>query len=565
MLRSPYRTLLEPLRARAAQSPDWGGIVLLHENGDRETIPAGELWAEIEATASRLRAAGLRRGDVVLLIIGHSRELIATFFAAMHAGLVPTMASGVTPRLDLELYRRRIDTLVRTSRAAAVLVRAADATPGAEILSGLTCPILDVAALGAADGQETAAEIEPDDVAFIQYSSGSGGVQKGVVHTHAGVLRYIASKQLGHPFSAADTVVCWTPLYHDQGLVSGLLTPLVIGFRSVLISPHHWVRQPGILLQAMHEYGGTVCYMPNFALNHCVRAVRESDAAKWNLSGWQLLLLGGEPVRADSLRAFTERFAAQGFRATSLRAGYGMAEMVEGVTTCRSGPPRVDWVDVAALQGDGRAAPVPPQSAGATSFVSCGPPKDGAELRIVDESGRPLPERRVGEIEVRCEYRMREYHNRGDLTRASFRGDWFRSRDRGYLVDGEVYVVGRTSDMIIVGGRKLAAEDVEAVAEAVPGVLPGRSVAFGVADERSGTERVILVCESAFPRDGERNIEIERGVRRALTNALEATLGELRFVSRGWIVKTSSGKKARGANREKYQREFAAGAERSSP
>lgn len=142
------------------------------------------------------------------------------------------------------------------------------------------------------------------------------------MHTHGGVLRYIASKQIGQSFAEDDVVVCWTPLYHDLGLLSGLLAPVVLGFRSVLISPLHWVRQPGILFQAMHEYGGTMCYMPNFALNHCARAVRESDARGWDLSRWKLLLLVGEPVRADSLRTFAERFAPLGFRESSYRAAY---------------------------------------------------------------------------------------------------------------------------------------------------------------------------------------------------------------------------------------------------
>jgi acyl-CoA synthetase (AMP-forming)/AMP-acid ligase II len=163
----------------------------------------------------------------------------------------------------------------------------------------------------------------------------------------------------------------------------------------------------------------------------------------------------------------------------------------------------------------------------------------------------------VGEIEVRCDYMMREYHRRPDLTRAAFRDGWFRTRDRGYLVDGELYVVGRKSDLIIVGGHNIAAEEIEAVAERVPGVLAGRTVAFGVADERAGTERVILVCESAQPDDSELQLALERELRRAMTQALGVTLGEVRMVERGWIIKTSSGKKARGDNRAKYWRQFA--------
>ncbi len=575
-----YTSLLDPMRARAATAPDWPGIVLIHEDGRRETVTAGELWRDVLAAASGLRDAGLRPDDVVIAIMGHSRQLIATFLGAMALGAVPTIVSPRAPRLDADVYRNRIATLAHNAAAAAVITHAADAPALRDLLRGLAVPVIGSdtgnassivseregeapaePCLNVAAGSAGASPSQEHPIAFIQYSSGSGGVQKGAVHTHAGVLRYIESKRVGLPFTTDDVVVCWTPLYHDQGLLSGLLMPMVVGIRSVLISPLHWVRQPAILLQAMHEYGGTVSYMPNFALNHCARGVRERDSRDLDLSRWRLLMLGGEPVRADSLRAFAERFAPQGFRASSLRAGYGMAEMVEGVTTGSSGPPNVDWISVAALQREARAEPAAPGAAGATSFVNCGPPKHGAEVRVVDADGVPLPDRRIGEIEVRCDYRMREYHRRPDLTDAAFRDGWFRARDLGYMVGGEVYVVGRTSDLIIVGGRNVAPEDIEAVAEQVPGALLGRTVAFGLTDERAGTERVILVCETAQTDDREHQLALERELRRAITHALEIALGEVRMVERGWIVKTSSGKKARGDNREKYRQQFGPSAE----
>ena len=546
-------TVIDPVRARAAEAPDWPGLVLLRDDGGREVITAAELWTDVARAAAGLRRAGIRPDDVIVVMLDLSRELIAVFLGAMAAGAVPTIVATASARVDAQLYHQRIETLLRNAGAAAVIVSAAT-EPHA---LGLPCRIIRSDTLADADGGDVPHDLAGDRLAFIQYTSGSGGVQKGVAHTHAGMLRYIESKRVGLPLAADDVIVNWTPLYHDQGLLSGLLAPLVIGFRTVMMSPQRWVRQPGLLLQCMHEYGGTLCYMPNFALNHCVRAMRESDVRELDLRRWRLLLLGGEPVRADSLRAFSERFAPQGFRESALRAGYGMAEMVEGITASLAGPPRVDWISTAALQREGHAVPVAPEADGSASFVSCGPTKDGAEMRIVDGDGVPLADRCVGEIEVRAEYAMREYYRRPDLTRAAFRPDgWFRTADRGYLVDGELYVVGRTSDMIIVGGKKLAPEEIEAAAERVPGVQPGRVVAFGVADRRGGTERVVLVCESAKPDDAEQCIAVERQLRRAVTQALGVTLGEVRFVERGWIVKTSSGKRARGENRAKYEREL---------
>lgn len=553
-----YQTLVDAIRARADATPDWPAMVLLFEDGSSETLTIGALWRDALGAASALDNAGLRKGDVAIVAMGHGRRLIATFLGALRLGVVPAMISTPTPRMNLDHYRQRVDSLARDTGAAAVLIRSDEDMSLEDVLASSASRLIVCDAGGSPADAEALPLPSAADAAFMQFTSGTGGSQKAVLHGHAGLMRYLESKEMGHGFGPDDVAVCWTPLYHDQGLLSGLLAPLAIGFRSVLISPLHWVRQPGILLQAMHEYGGTVSYMPNFALNHCVRAVRDREVEGLDLRRWRLLLLGGEPVRAESLRAFAERFAAQGFHAPALRAGYGLAEMVEGVTAGLSGPPNVDWVDRAALQSEQRAVPVEPQSPGALSFVSCGVPKHGAALRIVDiDDGTDLPERRVGEIRVQCSYRMLGYHRQAELTEACFVDGWFRTRDRGYLAAGELYVVGRQSDVILVGGRNLSPEDIETVAERVLGALPGRTVAFGVASEALGTERVVLVCESVDPGDAEQRIALERRLRQALTEALDVTLGELRLVERGWIVKTSSGKKSRRLSREKYGAELA--------
>ncbi len=437
----------------------------MREDGTRKVVTAVELWRETGAAANGLRRAGVRPDDVVLLVMGHSRAMITTFLGAIALGAVPALVSNPTARIDLTLYRTRIEGLVRASAAVAVVIHSAESAALRELLYGMDCRVIESDAVAGEPDGSVLSPPAPEQIAFIQFSSGSGGLQKGIVHTHAAVLRYIESKRRDHGLTPDDVIVNWTPLYHDQGLISGLLAPLVIGFRTVLMSPLQWLRQPGLLLQAMHECDGTLCYMPNFALNHCVRAMRERDSEGLDLRRWRLLLLGGEPVRLESLQAFLERFGPQGFRESSFRAGYGMAEMVEGVTASRTGPPSVDWIAVAALQRDGRAVPVVPRTPGSAAFVSCGPPKDGAALRIVDEAGVARPERRVGEIEVRTESMMKEYH----------------------------------------GGHNIAPDEIEAVAERVAGVLPGRVVAFGVPDERAGTDRVILVCEAVQPEDAARH------------------------------------------------------------
>jgi acyl-CoA synthetase (AMP-forming)/AMP-acid ligase II len=423
---------------------------------------------------------------------------------------------------------------------------------------GRVLAVDEVLAKSVADGVACNARSTDDAPAFLQFTSGTTGPPRAIIHTHRRVLELIAAKDRKDRYRPGDVVVSWLPLYHDLGLVSGLLTPLVIGLPTVLISPLHWVRDPRILFAAVHEFGGTHCWMPNFALNHCARHVRDRDLDGIDLRRWRALVLGGEPVRLASLELFAERFRRYGFHDGALIAGYGMAENIEGATATVEGrPPRVDWVCQRTLHEDRRAVPAQPQATGSTPIVSCGVPLAGTEVAIASARGDWLPERHVGEIALRSAYMFTGYHRRPDLTAAAIHDGWFHTGDLGYLADGELYVCGRKKDLIIVGGRNFHPEDVESIADAVEGIRPGRAVAFGIDDERLGSERAVVLCElrDATSADASGRLAVERELRQSVVRTLDLVLGEVRFVEPGWIVKTSSGKLARAANREKYLRE----------
>jgi acyl-CoA synthetase (AMP-forming)/AMP-acid ligase II len=344
-----------------------------------------------------------------------------------------------------------------------------------------------------------AAGLPDDAIAYIQFSSGSTGAQKAVAHTQRAMRGYIESKIALDQFRSDDVIVSWVPLYHDLGLLSGLLTPLAADMLSVLMSPAHWVRDPKILLRAVHDYRGTTTWMPNFALSHCARAVRDRDLAGIDLGSWRRLVLGGEIIREESLRMFAERFAPYGFRPEALQAGWGMAENVEGAaTTPRGETARIDWVSRRELARSRRAVPVAATDADATAIVSCGAPMPGCELRIVDEGGAALPRPFGGEILLRSPWCMSGgYHRRPELAAAVMRDGWFHTGDLGYFAAGQIYVCGRKKDLIIVGGHNVTPDDLEMIAGEVDGVAAGRVVAFGVSDERLGTDRVVIVCEPA--------------------------------------------------------------------
>jgi acyl-CoA synthetase (AMP-forming)/AMP-acid ligase II len=255
-----------------------------------------------------------------------------------------------------------------------------------------------------------------------------------------------------------------------------------------------------------------------------------------------------EPVLDSSHRAFLERFAPLGLSPDQLGVSYAMAENVFAVTQTPPGrAPRVDTIDREAMSRDGRAIPAAAGTPEAAVFVSCGPPVPGVRVRV--DGGRP--DRVLGELEVSSHCLMTGYHRRPELDVEAFRDGWYRTGDLGYVADGEVFVVGRKKDLIISGGRNIHPHDLEVVVSEVPGVHPGRVVAFGVTDEREGTELITVLAE-ADAEDPERRQAIASAIRRALISQSGVAATYVGVVPPRWLVKTSSGKIAREANRRKW-------------
>src|SRR5436190_16022493 len=549
-------SLVDPLRERATREPERRALVFVAENGSRRDVTVAALDADAARWARGLAGFGIVPGDVILLSIGHSCDLIGALLGALYLDAVPCVLPYPGERLDVGVYADRVRAAFDAS-GARVLVSTAALAPALRAHLGQVAAVGEVLARCVADDVARSDRGTDDAPAFLQFTSGTTGPPRAIMHTHRRVLELIAAKESKDHYRAGDVVVSWLPLYHDLGLVSGLLMPLVIGLPTVLISPLQRVPDPRILFAAMHEFGGTHSWMPNFALNHCARHVRDRDLDGIDLGRWRALVLGGEPVRLASLELFADRFRRYGFREGALIAGYGMAENVEGATATIEGcPPRVDWVCHRTLHEDRRAAPAPPHAAGSTPIVSCGFPLAGTEVAIASAGGPWLPERHVGEIILRSAYMFTGYHGRADLTAGAIHDGWFHTGDLGYLADGELFVCGRKKDLIIVGGRNINPEDVETIADGVDGLRPGRSVAFGVDDERLGSERAVILCELRDTKaDATARLALERELRQCVVRALDVVLGEVRFVEPGRIIKTSSGKLARAANREKYLRE----------
>jgi acyl-CoA synthetase (AMP-forming)/AMP-acid ligase II len=393
---------------------------------------------------------------------------------------------------------------------------------------------------------------DPDDIALLQHSSGTTGLQKGVALSHRAVLSQLdAYSEAIRLDPSSDVIVSWLPLYHDMGLIACFILPILLGVPLVLMSPFDWVRAPYRLMEAVSKHHGTLSWLPNFAYNFCAQMIRPRHMEGVDLSSWRAVINCSEPVRAASHAIFYEKFQPYGLRPQALQTCYAMAENVFAVTQSPVGAqPVTAVVDSTAFISDRVVRAISDGGPGMT-LMSSGRPLKNTALRVVDGSGEELGDGVVGEIAIRSDSMLSGYYNRPDATGKALINGWYLTGDYGFVLDGEVFVAGRKKDLIIVGGKNIYPQDLEALAGEVAGVHAGRVVAFGVFDERIGTEEVVIIAE-ADSRSAEERERLADEVRRYVTVNSAVALRRVEIVGPRWILKTSSGKVARGANREKF-------------
>ncbi len=501
--------------------------------------------------ARALGEAGQGRGDLVALVLADAEQFLTTLFGASIAGVIPAALYPPATASDLPRYIELTAAILRASGARAVVTSAALA-PAFEAARA-TCPDL---ALVLSREHLDAPAIEPDtlpspdDIAFVQFTSGSTSSPKGVALTHANVSANIDAflGSSGVAASSDDVGVSWLPLNHDMGLVGMALGALYSKRPCVLLQPQTFVKRPAEWLRAITRHRGTVSFAPNFAFDLCVRRVKDLEGL--DLSSWRVAGCGAEPIHPPILAAFAEKFGAVGFRDTSFLPCYGLAEHVLAATF----PPRgrrlrTERVSVDELAGRGVA--VPDEGDGRSMpLVSCGSALPGHQIQVVGEDDRPLPERHVGEILLAGPSVMVGYYKQAALTSQTIRDGWLRTGDLGYLSEGELFVCGRAKDVIIVNGRKYHPQDLEWAVDDLAGVRRGRIVAFG-APEHGRADRVVIVVE---PSGTVSSQSLADTIRRRISDLFGLYVDEVALVPSGTVGRTTSGKVQRGATKERYER-----------
>lgn len=553
-----WSTLVDIVRHRGATQPNRLGFTFLKDGEDETSyLTFGELDYRATAAGAALRARGVTGGRV-LLLYPQGLEFIVGFFAALYAGAVavPSPAANAGRAARARILSVVADADVSIALAPPeMLGKVREILDDVEGADGVVASI-PVTSLETLESENTdpapPPRIDPQDTALLQYTSGSTGAPKGVMVSHANIMHNQALIQTRFEHDENTVFVGWLPLFHDMGLIGNLLQPVFVGCSCVLMSPVAFLEEPVRWLRAITKYKGTTAGAPNFAYDLCVDRIRDGQDEGLELSSWDIAYNGSEPVSANTLARFTQRFAPHGFRREAMYPCYGMAES----TLLIAGP---DKASLPTIRMDATA-----ESHTRQPLVGCGTTENAHDFRIVDpDTHHEMPPRVVGEIWISGGSVAQGYWQRPEETEACFRAQivgpqpqsetrYLRSGDLGYIDDGELFVTGRIKDVIIVRGKNHYPQDIEATAQAShSGLKQYCSAAFMVT--RGDQEKLVVLHELHISAVQNPPVDdIARSVRQAVNTAHGLYVAAVVLVKPASIPKTSSGKIQRRLSRKLF-------------
>lgn len=529
------------------------------DEDEEETVTFGEFRERALLESERLAQEGLSAGDRLVIIMPQGIPAMVTFAAAMMLGAVPAFLAYPNFKVEASKYRSGLAGVTANLHAKAIVI---DNDFPDEMLSSVT--LSDGAKLLRAAprvAHETTAkpitqhfEIEPHALAFIQHSAGTTGLQKGVALSHAAVLRQL--EYLAEALNidgATDRIYSWLPLYHDMGLIACFMLPMACHVPIIMHSPLDWVMQPESMLQIVTQHKCTLAWMPNFAFQFVPRRVPQSRWSGYDLSSLRLLINCSEPVRSSSMMEFQKAFSIP---ATVLQSSYAMAENVFAVTQSdiEHGPATL-WAEAQPFRSKHQIVPADKRSPSTIPFTSSGRLLPNQQVQIVSDDGSILGSECVGEILIHSDCLFDGYYNRPDLTTNAIIDGWYHTGDLGFIRDGGLYVVGRKKDLLIVGGENIYPQDIEEIVASHPAIHDGRVVAMGLYNPEVGTEEIVIVAEVGNESALMNAAQLEQEIRGKIVAGLGIAVRTIILKPPKWIVKSTAGKAARSATREKLLKE----------
>ena len=518
--------------------------------------PYADLRVDAIANAQRLIAAGIKPGDRVALIAETSAEFASLFFGAIYAAALPVPLPLPTSFGGREGYIEQIRNQLLSCDPILVLspsglfpmvAEAASTQPAAHAADWMAFMASDPAAVDLPNAG-------PDDIAYLQYSSGSTRFPHGVEVTHRALLANLNGHSRGVQARDDDRVISWLPWYHDMGLVGCFLSPIANQMSVDYLATEDFARRPLSWLQLISRNEGySLSYSPTFGYDICARRVSsQTDVAeRFDLSRWRVAGNGADMIRPDVMQAFVDAFASAGFKASAFLPSYGLAEATLAVSIMPPGEGIVtDLVDERLLSGEGTAGlPSDGRPVRYRAIVNCGKPLPGMQVEIRDEDGRVLPDRQIGRVMTAGPSIMAGYFRDEVSTAAALRNGWLDTGDMGYLADGYVYIVGRAKDMIIINGKNHWPQDIEWAIEQLPGFKAGDIAAFSITTS-SGEEApaVLVQCRTS-------DLDERSRLREAIKAKVRAITGMncvVELVPPRTLPRTSSGKLSRSKARSLY-------------
>ena len=523
-------------------------------DGTERAFQWRELGREARRRGAWLLATGLCKGDRLAIVVAEPHEFVLSFLGAVTAGIVPVPVYPPSGFKAKNPYLETVAHIVRAAGARALLTL--------ETTRAVLEPLLErepklehllvIEQLFRAGAEPEAPvrwpEIAPEDLCFLQFTSGSTSMPKGVMVTHRNLIA-----NAGAFFGPAgvgrrddDVTVTWLPLFHDMGLVGFVLGTLIHEVPTVLLPTETFARRPSSWLQAMHDYRGTITFAPNFAYALATKRARDKDIEGLDLSRIRVAGCGAEPINPRVLRAFAERFRRVGFDTRALMPSYGMAEATLAISFHRRGTTMAtDRISTAAMRHNKATTAAAYEDS--VELVGCGSAFPDHAVEIVDESGRTLPDREIGEIRTRGPSVTTGYYGDPTASHQSLRGGWLYTGDLGYLVAGNLHICGRIKDLIIIRGANFYPQDLEWLVAELPGLRRDNVVAFSIVEH--GDEALVIAAE-ANATDA---AELRKAIADRLAAAVGLTTRHVSVVRVGSLPKTSSGKVQRRKTKERFE------------
>lgn len=532
--------LFRALAATACTRSDQPAFTFLDSDFCATMYSYDELFASVDHLAGSMeeRGLGALHGPLGILLSAQEDQTLH-YLAALRIGAVPAILTPPNPKLNPEYYSRTMTTILRQTQFAALITDLADIDAPAPVFLPYSIEPKD----GKTKQVLAATTSLPREASFLQFSSGTTGIKRGVLVTDQAVVSQLETYSEALDIGINDRIISWLPLYHDMGFIACLNMPLYRGIHTIVIDPIDWVTKPSLFLIAASHFEGTLSWNPNFAYAFMAQRIRDDHVEGLDLSSLRGLVNCSEPVTYASQEQFLKRYQPLGLRDDVFMGCYAMAETTFALTHGDSSSP--GYLDSLGPSHVARGSDTAPH-------ISVGHPLAGVEMIAVDDYGNHLPDREVGEIWVRSPFNFSRYYAEEQATKSAFRDGWYRTGDLGYRVGDAWYVTGRSKDVLVVGGVNVFPGDIEQIVSDVAGILPGRAVAFSRFDPQAQTERLTVLAESDL--EGPRAREAIVEVRQQILACFQIANFEVHLVTPGWLVKSTSGKIARPENRDKWQR-----------